>query len=75
MKSVVFLLQHVHELPDGQEDVKVIGIYRSRSEADFAIERAKCLPGFRDSPEGFDTQEYELGKDHWIEGFVGSEDG
>lgn len=66
----VFLVQHQHELTDGHEDVKFIGVYATQEDAGRAIERVKRQPGFRDSPEGFLVDKYEVGKDHWTEGFV-----
>ena len=80
MKSV-FIVQHVNVLPDGQEDVKFIGAYRSSESAHAAIERLKTQPGFCDHPRvidplvddeeaGFYIDEYELDKDQWTEGFV-----
>jgi len=77
----VFILQHVHVLPDGEEDVKLIGVYRTHEAAYAAIERLIVQPGFCEHPRllnpsvddegsGFTLDEYELDKDHWIEGFV-----
>jgi len=81
MKSV-FILQHLHILPDDTEDVKIIGIYSSEANAKEALERLKNQPGFCDSPElknphedevttsGFYIDEYKLDSDHWVEGYV-----
>jgi hypothetical protein len=33
----VFLLWHVHELGGGDEDAKLIGVYRSRGDAEAAL--------------------------------------
>lgn len=77
----VFIVQHLNVLPDGQEDVKLIGAYGSREAADAAVERLKQQPGFCDHPHlvnppnsageaGFYVDEYELNKDHWSEGFI-----
>jgi hypothetical protein len=66
-----FLVQHVRPMRrSGSEDVKIIGIYRSRSSARLAIRRAKKRVGFRDWPEGFSIDRYEVGKDEWQDGFV-----
>lgn len=32
----VFLLWHVHEMPDGEEDAKMIGVYASAEDAEHA---------------------------------------
>lgn len=65
----IFLLHHIHEMPDGSDDVKFIGAYSSESDALLAAERAKRLPGFSDCPGGFTVQGYEIGADHWTEGY------
>ena len=66
----VFILHHVHELHDMEEDAKLIGVYDTRIGAELAIERARLRPGFKNFPDGFVIGEYLLGEDHWIEGFV-----
>jgi hypothetical protein len=66
----VFVVQHEHQLRDDREDVKFIGVYATREHAERAVERLKQQPGFRDSPQGFSVDRYEVGKDHWTEGFV-----
>lgn len=79
--TTVFVLQHVHLHPDGEEDVKLIGVYRTHEAACTAIERLIVQPGFCDHPRlldplvddgksGFTLDEYELDKDNWSEGFV-----
>ena len=46
----VFVLQHLHILPTGEEDVKLLGVYRSLEGAHSAVERLRIQPGFRDHP-------------------------
>lgn len=65
----VWIVQHVHEFNDEDEDVKFIGVYRSQESAERAVERLKLQPGFKDAIEGFHIDEYELDKDHWVEGY------
>lgn len=76
-----FVLQHLHELPSGQDDVKLLGVYSSRSSALAATDRLKAQPGFRAHPhivdpsasgetQGFYISEYTVDQDHWIEGYV-----
>jgi homoserine kinase type II len=65
----VYLLWHVHQL-DNDDDEKLIGIYSSPATANAAIARLRTQPGFRDLPEGFEMEAYELDEDHWTEGFV-----
>ena len=72
--SHVYVVQHVHESQDGEEDVKFIGVYRTQPDADAAVGRLRSLPGFRDHPDGFQVTEYEVNKDHWTEGFISWKD-
>ena len=65
----VFVVQHEHER-DGSADVKLIGVYATRAEADQARERLSAAEGFRDHPDGFSIDAYELGRDHWTSGFA-----
>jgi hypothetical protein len=65
----VFLLQHVHLFEHGTEDIKVIGIYATHDEAEAAISRLSALPGFKDTPDTFCISTYEVGADHWLEGY------
>ncbi len=66
----VFVLQHVHEREDGVEDVKFLGVYSSRENAQEAVARMGRLPGFADAPDGFQIDEYRVDQDHWVEGYV-----
>ena len=66
----VFVLQHVHTFDDGEEDVKMIGVYSSREQAEAAIGRLSGQPGFSDTLEGFEIAPYVLDVDHWTEGYV-----
>ena len=66
----VFLLWHVHELPGGEDDAKLIGVYATAADAEMARQRVCSQPGFRDSPDGFEVSRYGVGRDHWTEGFV-----
>jgi hypothetical protein len=66
----VFVLQHVHETADGTEDVKLIGVYSSRQNAQAAAERLRSAAGFVDAPDGFHIDEYRVDQDQWTEGYV-----
>ena len=69
--NTVYLLQHVREsLKEGKnEDIKIIGVYRNESDARVAISKLKQKSGFSSYVDGFHVDKYELGKDHWEEGF------
>jgi len=66
----VYVLQHVHEFEDGEEDVKMIGVYSTQEQAELAVRRMRLQPGFSDTPEGFCIDRYPLDRDHWPEGYV-----
>jgi hypothetical protein len=66
----VFVVQHVHVLLCGGEDVKFIGVYTSELDAQRAVAKLRTAPGFKESPDGFSVDCYELNKEHWTEGFV-----
>jgi len=65
----VYVLQHVHSMEDGAEDVKFIGVYSSRENAQAAIARLGHAPGFSDALAGFHIDEYQVDKDQWVEGY------
>lgn len=58
--KTVFRLAHINKV---NQDIKGIGFYASKEEAEKAIQRAVKLPGFCDCPEGFIIQEIEIDKD------------
>ena len=64
----VFLVTHAYELR-GEEQIKIIGVYKSKKDARLAVRRKKRMEGFRDHPKGFHIDCLELGKDQWSEGF------
>jgi hypothetical protein len=66
----VYLVWHVHEIPGRDADETLIGVYSSDAEARRAVERLRDKPGFKDSIDGFQIEAYEVGKDHWTEGFA-----
>jgi hypothetical protein len=67
--KAVFILWHVHRFED-EEDAKLIGVYSSKTQAQVAKKRMVLLPGFAEHPRSFVIDKYEIGKDHWAEGFV-----
>ncbi|BFM11305.1 hypothetical protein R50072_14580 [Simiduia litorea] len=79
--KAIFLLQHLHVISEDNECWKIIGLYTSGERAACAIKRLSTQPGFSDFPKlinpleddersGFYIDKYEIGKDHWAEGFV-----
>ena len=65
----VFLLQHSYEI-NGEEETKIIGIYSSREKADSIVNEYKELPAFKDYPNDFFIDGYDIDMDNWKEGFV-----
>ena len=77
----VFVLQHLHLLPSGTEDVKFIGVYSSADSARAAVARLVQQPGFREHPnmadsstdageQGFYISEAILDEDQWTVGYI-----
>jgi hypothetical protein len=66
----VYVLSFVQERSDAPDTELMIGVYKTEDDAKSAIGRLKEQPGFIDYPDGFIIDRYELGKDHWTEGFV-----
>lgn len=69
-KPAVFLVQHSYELNRDEDEVKIIGIFKTYAAAKKAVEKAKLLPGFKKHLNGFYIDEFQLNKIHWDEGFV-----
>ena len=68
--DTVYLLWYVRQWDEGDDTELLIGVYRSNEDASEAIGRLKAKPGFVDFPEGFEIHPYELGKDHWEDGYA-----
>jgi hypothetical protein len=69
MVNRLFVVQHAYELPNGEDEVKFVGVYSSEIRAQEAVHRLSNLSGFRDHPDGFHIDPYEIDKDYWTEGF------
>jgi hypothetical protein len=67
--NTVYIVTHTHQLPDGHDDIKFIGVYDSQEFAEDAVKRAGLKVGFSETRDGFFIGGYQLGKDHWTEGF------
>lgn len=68
--DTVWLPWFEQEQREGEDTELLTGVYRTESDALEAKARLKDLPGFREYLDGFITSEYEIGRDHWTEGFV-----
>lgn len=68
LNQSVYLIQHCYERGDS-EDVKVIGIFASQSDAETVVERLRKQDGFKDAPDGFSIDSYVIGRCFWSDGF------
>lgn len=55
---------------DGETIEKLLGVYSTRDLAEQRRERALELPGFREAPNDFVIDEYEVNRDEWTTGYV-----
>jgi hypothetical protein len=65
----VYVLQHVHSLDDGAEDVKFIGVCSSPENAQAAVTHLGQAPGFFEAPAGFHIDKYFVDNDQGVDGF------
>lgn len=72
----VFILYYDHEIPyevDGityfRDDIRLLGVYESESQAEHALDQAKRNPEFSSSPQDLSIARYEIGRTFWEEGF------
>jgi hypothetical protein len=70
MKDKIFLLGHDFETKNQPDNGCYIGAYSTLDAALEAQERTMLLLGFKDFPDGFTIDEYQLGEDNWTSGFV-----
>ena len=66
----VFVLHHTHEFLDGEDDVKLAGVYSTEASAQYAIAELLKSPGFSEHPDGFEISAYGLDETRWREGFL-----
>lgn len=62
----VYVLQHVYE-KSGHKNIKLIGVYSTRDAVSEAMAEISKHPGFRDYPDGFFIEDFELDKNYWPE--------
>lgn len=64
----VYLLEH-SRIDGEEENYKTLGIFSSIEKAEAAIQLLKGKPGFKDYPDGFNIDRYEVDKIFWVDGF------
>jgi len=67
--EAVFILHHIRSDDEHGDDAKLIGVYRTESDARDASERLAHQPVFAEHPNGWHIDRYVLGRDHWEQGF------
>lgn len=66
----IYILEHVIPKLDGEDEMKMLGVYSSRQKARDAVKKYKRLPGFKRYPRNFCVSRSEINKMEWAEGFV-----
>ena len=72
MKILYYLEHNYKEIIDNGEvsdNAKFLGIYSTREKAESDIKHYITLPGFKDYPNDFYINEYELDKNYYEDGF------
>ncbi len=67
----VFVVHHVAsaDRDDSGADIKLIGVFSTRSLANDAVLQLSTLQGFRQFPTSFHIDQYVLDAKYWTEGF------
>lgn len=63
----IYTVQHVN---DKNGDAKHLGSYPTMQRATEVVEKYRKIKGFKDSPNGFFIDRYEVDKEYWQEGYV-----
>ena len=71
--KTLFIVHHVHSISSESDNAKLLGVYSSKTNAKNAIARFRQKPGFKEHPDGFLIDEYQIDKDYWSEGFISEE--
>lgn len=65
----VFVVFHSRAKDLDNDDIKLIGVFSSKTAAENALSKIKDMPGFCDYPNGFSIDQYAIDEVHWNEGF------
>ena len=68
--SKVYVLQHARAMDDGDDDVRLLGVFSSMEKADAAVLRFQQRPGFSQAPDGFSIDDDVVDRDSGEVGFV-----
>jgi hypothetical protein len=60
---------------DNEDDIKLLGVYRTEERAQRRIDEARTEPGFVADPDCFWIETHTLDVDRWVGGFFTYKDG
>jgi len=66
----VFIISFDRQLPSGEDDERLLGVYSTQEKGEAALARFKAQPEFRDFPDNLELGPFTLDQTHWEEGFV-----
>ena len=69
----VYYLEHIHKISNDNESAKLLGIFSTEENAKKAINKYKKLPGFKDFPDDFIIDKYQINETEWNSGFITSD--
>jgi len=73
MINRVYIVEHSYDNGDCEE-AKLIGVFSTEDKAKEIVDIYKKLPGFRDFPDNFFINKYQLNVPEWKEGFCHSKE-
>jgi len=68
MKNV-YIVEHSYEL-ENCEEIKLIGAFSTEDEAKKIVNKYQKLLGFKDYPDNFFINKYQVDIAEWSEGFI-----
>lgn len=66
----VFIIYFDHQLPSGEDDERLLGVYSTEQKAEAALARFKAHSEFRDHPECLECGPFTLDDTSFKEGFI-----
>ena len=69
-RAGAFVVFHDYDDEDGDEQIKLIGIFATKQTAETAVDGLRKMPGFADYPLGFSIEFHPFDRIGWREGFV-----
>jgi len=66
----VFIVSFDRQLPSGEDDERLLGVYSTEQKAQAALARFKAQPEFRDHSECLAAEPFTLDETSFKEGFI-----